>query len=135
MTIRARYSLSFAVSSTSAEEKDLGNAKWEVVSDSPNEGGVRKNVVVASAVDVELNMASVASAKLLIVRTSPKDPTEDPVEIRVRRNNITAEQIAIVPLTGTKEGHFLLSTTGLTSLYASNMGTVDMDVTLVLVGD
>jgi hypothetical protein len=135
MAVRARYNISYAASSTSAEEKDLANVRYEVVTDGSNEGGIRKNVVPGGAVDIPLDMASVADAKFLLIRTSSKDPTMTPVEIRIRFNTVVGEQLRIIPLSGTKEGHLLISTTGLTALYASNMGSVDMDVIVGLVGD
>jgi len=135
MSVRARYSIGFSVSSTSAEEKDLGNVKWEVVSDGYGEGGSRKMTLDAGAVDVQLAMGNVTDAALLIIRTNAKDPTQDPVEVRVRLNVITADQLKIVPLSGTKEGHMQLSTTGLTGLFASNPGAIPMEITVGVVGD
>lgn len=135
MPVRVRYKVDASVSSTSAEERDLGNVRWEVVTDKPGEGGGWKTLLVAGATDVQLPLDSIAACKLLIIRTNAKDPNQTPNEIRIRRNLIGAEQIGIVPLTDSKEGHFLLTTDAITALFASNPGAVDMELTIIAAGD
>lgn len=135
MPVRVRYKVDASVSSTSAEERDLGNIRWEVVTDKPGEGGGWKTLLAAGATDVQLPLDSIAACKLLIIRTNAKDPNQTPNEVRIRRNLITNEQIPIVPLPDSKEGHFLLSTDSITALFASNPGAVDMEMTIIAVGD
>ena len=135
MAVRIRYKIEATVSSTEAEEKDLGNSKYEVVTDDLGEGGTRKTFLPAGATDVSLDMGNVADAKLVILRTNARDPTEAPSQIDVKRNTVGNEIISIVPLGTEPEGHFLLSTSGLTGLFASNPGTVDMEVILTVIGD
>lgn len=135
MSVRARYKLGAFVSSTSAEEKDLGKVESEVVVDSQNEGGSWKTTLAAAAVDQQLLLPNVANVRLLAIRTSAKDPTQTPGTVRIRRNLVTAEEIEITPLSTSKEGHFLITTNNLTALYASNPGTVVMDITIVIAGD
>lgn len=133
MTVRLRYSLAASVSSTSAEAKDLGNVKFEVVSDSDAKGGTWKTVVAANAVAVQLQMDNITSVEFLLIRTQSSDPNEDPVAVTFRKNSAMGEAIVVQPVTGSTEGLLALTTTGLTSLYASG-GAVDMDVTLTVVG-
>ena len=64
-----------------------------------------------------------------------RHPNQVPNEVRIRRNLITNEQIPIVPLPDSKEGHFLLSTDSISALFASNPGSVDMEMTIIAVGD
>lgn len=135
MAVRVRYKLEVAISSTTAEEKDLGNVKWEVVTDGIGEGGGWKTTLAAAAADIQIPLDSIAAAKFLVVRTNAKDPLNTPGTINIRRNTVMGEEIAIVPLPSSAEGHFLLSTTGLTALYASNPGTVDMELTILVGGD
>lgn len=135
MSVRVRYKIQVAVSSTSAEDKDLGNLSWEIVTDQQGEGGSWKTVVAAGAVDVQIPMDSIADVRLLILRTTAKDPNQTPNQILIRRNTNVAEQIEILPLADAKEGHLLLSTDGLTAIYASNPGAVDMEMIIVAAGD
>jgi hypothetical protein len=135
MAVRVRYKLEQAVSSTSAEERDLGNNKFEVVCDSQNEGGVWKTVVPAGAVDQPIPLQNVSVARYLALRTTAKDPTLSPVALNFRLNSITGEQIAVAPLPSTKEGLLVMSIASLTALYVSNPGAVDMDVIVGVVGD
>lgn len=135
MSVRVRYRLEIAISSTSAEEKDLANSVFEVVTDELGEGGVRKFTIAASSTDVAINLGNVTTTTFLAIRTNTKDPTEDPVTISVKRNGTGNEAIAIAPLADTKEGHLLISTAGLTSLHATNVGSVDMELSLFSAGD
>ena len=135
MAVRIRYKMEVAVSSTTAEEKDLGNVKYEVATDDHGEGGTRKTFLPSGATDVSLDMGNVADAKFVALRSNARDPTEPPGQIDLKLNNTGAVPLAIVPLGSESEGHFLLSTTGLTGLFASNPGTVDMEIILTLGGD
>jgi hypothetical protein len=123
------------ISSTNAEEKDLGNGAFEAVTDDFGEGGTRKFTLVATAADVPLSLGNVAVGRFFAIRTNSKDPTLDPVEITVKRNTVGNEALPVTPMDSTKEGHLLMSTSGLTALFASNPGTVDMEVTLFVSGD
>jgi hypothetical protein len=140
MTVRVRYKIQATVSSSSAEEKDLCNQMWEVVCDGLGEGGSWKTVLLAGAgvlpdPPVQLYLGNVASAKLVIVRTNSKDPTQAPNEIVLMRNSPTGEATTVIPLVDAKEAHMLLISDGVTALYAINPGTVDMEVTVVAAGD
>ena len=135
MSVRVRYKLETAVSSTTAEEKDLGNRRYEVVSDGLNEGGSWKTRLLAGATDVNLSLRDVSSARLLVVSTNTVDPNELPGTIQIKRNSTGGEVIEIVPLPSSKQGHFMITTQGLTAIYASNPGTVNMEIVLAVAGD
>ena len=136
MAVRLRYKIEIAVSSTTAEDKDLGNLKCEVVTDASNEGGTWKTTLAGGAANVQIPLDSISSARFLFVRATSKDPNVGPVEIRLRRNSVMGEEISVVPFSDVKEGHMFLCTTGLTALYATNTsGSVVMDLTLIAIGD
>lgn len=136
MAVRVRYNLKIQISSDpTTEDKDLGNASYEVVSDEYNEGGIREFVLAAAASDVPVAIGNIASGELFAIRTKAKDPLEDPVEITIKRNTVGNEALPVKPLSETKEGHLLMSTSGLTALFASNPGAVDMKVAVAVVGD
>lgn len=134
MGVRVRYSLAAGVSSTTAEERDLGNVKWEIVADEKTKGGTWKTVLLAGATDVQLQIDNISTIQLLIIRTNAKDPNNAPNAISIKRNGIGGEAILIKPLGSALEGHFVLSTDSLTSIYATNAGTVDMELTIVAAG-
>jgi hypothetical protein len=135
MPIRVSYKIQVSVSSTSAEERDLGNANWSTITDSQNEGGTGKALLPAGATDQEIFLLNVSTIRFLIIRTTAKDPTKTPSTISIKRNGVGNESIEIKPLGTSKEGHLLISTDSLTSLHATNPGTVDMELTLVYGGD
>ena len=135
MPVTVRYAVSVYISKTSAEGKELGNQSSEVVVSTMSEGGTWKTYIPPATVNQELFLPNVALAKLLVIITNARDPSCPPATISIRRNLITAEEIAIVPISPAKEGHLLLSTEGLSALYASNAGTEEMEVTVAVAGD
>lgn len=135
MPVRVRYKVETAISSSTSEERDLGNKKWEVVSDGLGEGGTWKTLVVATTVDLEVTLRDVSDAKLFCISTNAKDPNQSPVSIELKRNSVAGEVIEIVPLSGAAQGHMLLTTTGLTAIFLSNPGAVDMEVVIAVSGD
>jgi len=135
MPIRLRYNMDIGISSSSLEQKDLGNARFEAVTDGFGEGGTRKFTLAASATDVPLDLGNVATARFIAISTNAKDPTMDPVEITVVTNVITDKPMPVTPMDNTKQGHLMMSTSGLTALWATNPGTVDMEVVLFVGGD
>lgn len=135
MSVRLRYRIEASISSTSAEEKDLGNLVSEVVSDDSGEGGSRKTLLPAGATDVPIFMTEVSAARFVLIKTNTRDPTKTLGAISVKKNAIGGEIIAIDPLDSATEAHLLLVTSSVTNLFASNPGTVDVEVTVMIVGD
>lgn len=132
--IRLRYRLTVGMSSTDAEDKDLCNQDTEALIDTLGEGGSIKFTIPATTSDRLVQHPAVASAKFVYLRTSSKDPTQPPAEMTVKRNSTAGEAWPITPVDG-KVGHFLLSTSGLTALYVSNPGAVDMEIIAAVAGD
>lgn len=135
MAVRVRYKVTVSISSTTAEEKDLANQTYEIANDALGEGGTVKYKVIAGATDLPIQFGQVASVKFLLIRTQAKDPTQNPVALTFKKNSNVGEAIVVAPLATEAEGHMLLSTDGITSLYVSNAGAVDMEVTLIMAGD
>lgn len=135
MTVRVRYKLEIAISSTQAEERDLGNGKYEIVVDSQGEGGGWKITLAAGAVNTPISLNNVATAKFLVIRTTPKNPNALPSVVKFRRETVAGEEINVQSLTTSKEGYLVLTTDSLTALFASNPGTVEMDLTIFCAGD
>jgi hypothetical protein len=134
MTIRIRFRQGVAVSSSIAEEKDLGNSESQIVVDTLGEGGAMRFTIPASAVDLNVQHPQVATAKYLYLRAVSKDPANPPVELMVKRNGSGNTAWPLTPVDG-KEAVMQVSTSGLTSLLVSNPGSVAMDLTVAMAGD
>jgi len=135
MSVRVRYKIEASVSSTSAEEKDLGNVAYEVVNDDAGEGGVRKTLLAAGVTDVSVMLTEISTARFILIRTNPKTSTDVLGAITIKKNVIGGEATTIEPLPGATEAHLLLATSGVTDLFATNAGTVDTEITVMAVGD
>lgn len=135
MSVRLRYKIECAISSTSSEERDLGNVKVEVVSDAQGEGGTRKFNLAGGDTDIPICLGNVSNAKFLFIRTLPANQNDPCSEVRIRLNNILGEQLLISPVAPSKEGYLLITATGVTAVYASNMGTTAMALTVSVAGD
>lgn len=135
MSVRLRYKMYVAVSSSQAEENDLGNSKFEVVTDSANEGGVWKTTV-AALTTMTLNLDDIATAKMLMLRFAPTDPTQVMTAVTLTLNG-TAVLPPVYPVPGSQEAVFLLSTSGITSVQVANTdpASVKLDIIVGVVGD
>lgn len=135
MAVRVRYKIEVAVSSTTAEDKDLGNHNYLVIADGAADGGSRKITLTAGVADVLISMNEISEAKFILVRTNALNANDTPGTIQVKKNSTGGEVIDVVPMSGSAGGHLLLSTDSVTALYASNPGSVAMEVTVVIAGD
>lgn len=136
MAVRVRYKITTFVSSTTAEEKDLGNQTWETVTDTQGEGGSWKTTLLPGDTNIQLRLGNLAIARLLIIRITSKDPTLLPNAIDFRKQSTGGEVITCLPIGDSKEGHLVLSTDSITALYATNGGGgVAMEITVIAVGD
>jgi len=134
MSVRVRYIVSISVSSSSAEDKDIGNTQWQIVTDQEAKGGAWKTTLVAGATNVQLQIDNISTIQFLAIRTNTTSPNDAPTQIQIRKNSTAGEVIEILPLGDAVEGHLLLSTDGVTAIYASNPGAVNMDLTVIAAG-
>lgn len=135
MGVRIRYKIEASVSSTSAEEKDLGNVACEVVNDSQGEGGTRKTLLAAGATDVSIMLTEISTATWVLIKTNTRDSTDVLTGIDIKKNDIANEVTTIEPLSGATQAHMLMSASGITDLFATNSGSVDIEITVMAVGD
>ena len=135
MPVRVRYSASIELSSGTQEQKDLGNVAWSIVTDGLGEGGTWKTLVPAASTDLEIRLDNIANVNFLALKTSAKDPTQVPVALSFKKETAGGEVFQVKPLPSTKEGHFLMTTDGVTALFVTNTGSVDMEVVVVASGD
>lgn len=135
MAVRTRYKVEATISSNTCEDKDLGDIKCEMMTDSFGEGGTVKTLLAVGATNVQIQPSGIALSKMIMIKANAKDPNATPGTVNIRLNSPTGEIIPITPMTSAKVGHMLLTTTGLSAIYASNVAAVDMELTLVCGGD
>lgn len=136
MGVRLRYKVVVGISSTPAEELDLGNQRYEVVSDSESEGGIWKTTCAANTT-MSIQLDNITSAKFLTMRFSSKDPTLKMTAVTVTLNG-TAVLPPLAPVgTVQDEALLMLTTTGITSVTVANTqtGSVMLDVIIGTTGD
>jgi hypothetical protein len=135
MSVRIRYRVEVSVSSTTAEERDLGNLKYEILDDSQNDGGSWKTLLLAGTTATQIPLDRTSIVNFLMLKTNPKDPNQPPSVVNITKNSPTGEILVIQPLGTNKDGHLLLATSGITALYAANPGPTDMELTVVACGE
>lgn len=133
MSVRGRLKVQIAISSTTAEDRDLGNGSYEVVTDLPDDGGSWKIKLPASTVNLPVALGNVSSATFLGIRAVTLNPTDVPVDIILRKNSTSGEAWTISPINN-QEGWFVSSTDTITSIFLSNPGAIDMQVSIFLLG-
>lgn len=135
MSVRLRFKLSAAVSSSIAEENDLGKVATEVCTDDLNEGGAWKTTVAAGAVAQALPLDSISSAKFLSIKVASKDPTLVMKQVDLILNGTLT--LPLLPVGSSKEALFLISSAGITSLAVTNnaSGAVEVDFIIAVGGD
>lgn len=134
MSVRVRYSIMCAISSTPAEERDLGNVNWQIVTDMEMKGGTWKTVVPTGSSAIQLQIDNISTIQLLIVRTVANNQNMAPGDVTLNLNSPTGPAVLIQPLGDAQEGHLVMSTDGLTAVYASNSSGVDMALTIIASG-
>lgn len=134
MSVRVRYSVMCAISSTPAEERDLGNVNWQILTDMEMKGGTWKTVVPTGSSGLQLQIDNISTIQLLIIRTVANNQNQAPGPITLNLNSPSGPQLLIQPLGDAQEGHLVLSTDGVTAVYASNASGVDMALTIIASG-
>jgi len=133
--VRLTFEVLFSVSSTQADEKDLGNGEYSVRTDAAEEGGSWKTTVAAAASDLEIRLDNIANVIFLFLKLEPKEETDPIPEVTVKINDVANTPFTLKPPSDKKTGMMLLTTDGLTALYVSNGGTEDVKLTVVAAGD
>lgn len=135
MPVRLTLDLEFSVSSTTADEKDLGNGKFFLRTDAFGEGGTWKTTIVATTVDQQFILDNVAVGRFLLIRVHPVSENDPGQAISVKLNDTGNTAIEIVPPDDKKDGYFVITTDNLTALYVTNAGSVDVNLTIAVAGD
>jgi len=134
MTVRASLSLCISASSGPVENKDLGFIERSDKFTNYSESSKNVDTVLAGAVNQLIALGGLTTCEILALVIYPVDQNQTPSTLNIRRNLITAEEIAIKPIGPRKQGFLVLTTTGLTSLFVSNPGTTAMRVEFLSIG-
>ena len=90
-------------------------------------GGTWRQRFDAGATDVEVPLAGLVTGHLIAIKTDQ--------EISVKKNAAVGEPWMITPLgTGATDGIFMITTDGVTSLFITNAGGLDAEVTFSIAG-
>jgi len=129
MAIRVNFEILLQLSETTQESKELGKTSpWRGTNDQQINGGTFLQRIAAGASDVLVDLNGLANGTLLGIKSSE--------EITIKKNSAVGEAWTIKPLgIGALDGVMLITTTGVTSLYVSNAGSIDADVTFAFAGD
>ena len=128
MAIRTKFTVDLSLSENGGEAKELGaSPPWRGVNDQLDDGGTWRRKIVGSATDIEIDLNGLANGRLIGIKTTK--------QIAVKKNSALGEAWLVRPLgTGAMEGIFLVTTDGVTSLFVSNPGTEDAEVTFSIAG-
>lgn len=128
MGVRVTFEVLVQISENNQELKELGRSPpWKGTSDLLDDGGTWRQRILAGAVDVPVDLNGLANGRLLAIKTNQT--------ITFKKNLIGGEPWTIRPIgAGALDGVFLATTNGITSLFFSNPGSLDAEVTISLGG-
>ena len=128
MAVRVTFEVLVQISENSSELKELGKSPpWRGTNDLQDEGGTWRQRLLAGATDVAVDLNGLANGRLLAIKSTQT--------ITFKKNSAGGEEWTIRPLgTGATSGVFFATTDGITSLYFSNAGSLDAEVTISLAG-
>lgn len=128
MSIRVNYNINLSLSETTLEQKELGmTPPWVGTNDQLDDGGTFRRRITAGSVDVQVSLLGLSNGRLLAIKTTQ--------QISFKKNSNSGEAWTIRPLgTGALDGIFLCTTDAITSVYVTNSGTLDAEVTFSVGG-
>ena len=128
MAVRIRHDIKITISENPSEINELGKTTpWVGTNDQQENGGSWTQNIAASVVDQLVDLNGLADATLLAIKS---DET-----ISIKKNSAGGEPWTIQALgVSSLDGFFVISTTGVTSLYVSNAGAKDATVTFMVAG-
>lgn len=128
MAIRVKFNIDLSLSETTTEAKELGaTPPWTGCNDQQDDGGTFRRRIPAGSTDVEVDINGLTAARLLAIKSNQ--------EVTVKKNSDSGEAWTIRPLgVGALDGVFVVTTDGITSLFFSNAGALDAEVTIAMAG-
>jgi hypothetical protein len=128
MAIRVKFDIDLQLSESSQGQKELGKSPpWSGINDQQDNGGTWRQRIDAGDTDILVDLNGLANGRLIAIKTDQ--------EISVKKNSAGGEAWTIRPLgTGALDGIFMITTDGITSLYLTNAGSLDAEVTFSIAG-
>ena len=128
MAVRVTFEVLVQISENTSELKELGKSPpWKGTNDLQDEGGTWRQKILAGAVNVAVDLNGLTPGRFLAIKTTQA--------ITFKKNSTGGEPWTIRPMgTGALDGVFFATTDGITSLYFSNAGSLDAEVTIALAG-
>ncbi len=135
MAVRLTFKAEFSVSSTMADEKDLGNGEYQVRTDAMNEGGAWRTRVADAETDLEIKLDNIANVKFIFLRLTPVVETDPAPVITFKLDAIGNTAVTLASPSDRKEGMLMLTTDSLSALYVTNASGYAVDLTVSVAGD
>ena len=128
MAVRIRLDIKVTISENPSEANELGRTTpWVGVNDQQENGGSWTQTIAAGVVDLPVDLNGLADGTLIAIKTDQA--------IDIKKNAASGEAWTVRPLgVGALDGFFIVSTTGVTSLFVSNSGGKDAIVTFMVAG-
>jgi len=129
MAIRVTFEILLQLSENTTEGKELGKSPpWRGKNDQQDNGGTFLQRIAAGSTDVAVDLNGLSNGTMLAIKSDQ--------EISVKKNSAGGEAWTIKPLgTGALDGVMFITTDGVTSLFVTNAGSLDADVTFAFAGD
>lgn len=127
MGVRTRFTIDFSISENSTGGKELGQTPpWSGVSDVNDDGGSFKRKLSAGASNILIDIAGLTGFSAVRLLAMKADQT-----ITYKKNSSAGEAWTLRPIgVGALDGVVFMTTDGITSLYLSNPGAIDTEVTI-----
>lgn len=135
MAVRLTFKAEFSVSSTIADERDLGNGEYQVRTDSMNEGGAWKTTVPDLSTDLEIRLDNISNVRFLFLRLTTREETDPAPAVAIKFNSTMTTAIPLASPDDRKVGMMMLTTDGLSSLYVTNTSGYAVELTVSVAGD
>lgn len=128
MAVRVKFELDLQISENSQGQKELGKtAPWCGTNDLQDNGGSWRQRFDAGVTDIEVDLNGLVTGHLIAIKTDQ--------EISIKKNTAVGEAWTITPLgVGATDGIFMITTDGVTSLFITNAGSLDAEVTFSIAG-
>lgn len=128
MSVRVTFSVLVQISENTQELKELGKSPpWCGTCDLNDDGGTYRRRIIAGGSDVPIILNGLTNCRMLGIKSTQT--------VTFKKNSTGGESWTIRPMgTGALDGIFYATTDGITSLYFSNAGGIDAEVTISMAG-
>jgi len=123
MAVRVSFQVELSISESTESLSELGKTcPCKGKTDVLDNGGTWRQRILAGATDVEIDMNGLSNGRLIAIKSNQ--------EISIKKNSNAGEAGTIRPLgVGATEGVFVVTTDGITSIFVTNAGGLDAEVT------